>query len=192
MLRGQGTWIRPSAWKIIQHFLYTQRSIDFICVFDVRQNDQYSSKPPFSFGIQLFAKNEPLRLSLDTLFAQGFKSLPKPISAGVNARSRLQRNTEKPELDIYRYGVRTTCGMAEMKISARGVFDYLTGRIDRDQFLRVVGFESIHYLERTFNEGTAIIDIALEPKEESDDDYIVLKFGEKDPAVSKFQGSKEV
>ena len=82
----------------------------------------------------------------------------------------------------------------QIKISARGLLDLLAGKLQHKDFLKDQGFDSdedvipkeLNPFSRHLRTGELIDDILIE-RSEIDDDYIVINFGDTDPAVSDFK-----
>ncbi|WP_392710958.1 hypothetical protein [Rhizobium ruizarguesonis] len=61
-----------------------------------------------------------------------------------------------------------------MKISARGLQEFLAGRLSREEFKR---FVADNLFERALSDGRTISNITIERKEtEKDDDYLIFEF----------------
>jgi hypothetical protein len=84
----------------------------------------------------------------------------------------------------------------EIKISARGLLELLSGRITQEQFFKSHSFVQVptetkrpwNPFESLLSQGSLITEVSVERgEEESDDDWLTIKFGESDPAVSPFK-----
>jgi hypothetical protein len=81
----------------------------------------------------------------------------------------------------------------EIKISARELLDLLAGRLERKEFFESQGFASSEgeppKRENPFEANLGqhrLIDRIKLVRTETDDDYIVITFGDPDPAISPF------
>ena len=80
------------------------------------------------------------------------------------------------------------------KISSRALLELLSGRITQEKFLSDHHFiptesrkEAVNFFDLRLGEGKLINDIRLEKSDTEDDDWIIIQFGEPDPAVSSFE-----
>ncbi len=74
-------------------------------------------------------------------------------------------------------------------ISSRTLVDLLAGRIDQEQFFKDHGSDQFNvraFFEKRLAEGRMITELGLELREDQDDDWVILRFGEPDPAISLF------
>ena len=74
----------------------------------------------------------------------------------------------------------------EIEISSRVLVRLLSGDIGQEEFLKVHGFDSHNSFSVMTGEGRMIREILIRPMPESDDDWIVFRFGDRDPAISPF------
>lgn len=84
-----------------------------------------------------------------------------------------------------------------LKISSRLLVEVLAGRRPIEELYRFQGWRSIaapqddmtmpNPFERWLSEGRLPVEMNVEPDPEGTDDWIEFKFGDPDPAVSRFR-----
>ena len=83
----------------------------------------------------------------------------------------------------------------EIRISARTLLDFFAGRISHQQFLAAYHFvpggdghsNTWNPFDRKRKEGRLITEITIEKRStEHDDDWLVIRFGAPDPAISPY------
>lgn len=167
--------------NIINYFLETHPQISFILMFDIEQqfgHDAYNQiKVYFEKGqsiskeVEVFLSN--LHKYAETLF-------PYPQNNAVNAINLLKVSLHKGE-SFYGGSSRTK---NKIKLSARTVLDLLAGKLTYDNFPKTYK----DYFRDAIDEGKLISDVEIESApDENDDDWLIFKFGEPDPAVKPFQ-----
>ena len=85
----------------------------------------------------------------------------------------------------------------QIKISAIGLLQLLAGQIKQDMFLEEQGFklkgeessDDLNPFLQHFRSGVTIDGSSLE-RSELDDDYVVITFDGKDPALSPYQADE--
>ena len=74
-----------------------------------------------------------------------------------------------------------------MEISLRATMEYLAGCIDRAQYEQVVGRNGLEWLRRDLTSGREIEEVTIRREPDKDDDLLVIRFGDADPARSPFR-----
>jgi hypothetical protein len=195
LLRPQGSGARYSAEEIIFYFLKKHGSVDFVCVADVENDNDSrpftsSGMPPaWRFKVRVYSVNGSLTSDLEVLFERALDSLPRPCSSGRNAFLRLARAVEKPQFDAYRYDCGRSMSDRQISFSSRAMIDFITGRIDREQFLHAAGADFVAQIARMMGAGYGIESISLRSNEGRDDDCVEFTFGGIDPAIAPFRVS---
>jgi hypothetical protein len=75
----------------------------------------------------------------------------------------------------------------QISFSSRAMIDFITGRIDREQFLYAAGADFVAQIARMMDAGYGIESISLNPSEGGDDDCVEFSFGGLDPAIAPFR-----
>ena len=193
LLRPQGSGTHYSVEQIIFHFLRKHGSIDFVCVADVKNSTDSkpfipSSMPPiWRFDVRVYSADSLLASELEALFERAVNSLPRPCRSGRNAFQRLTKAVEKPQFDVYRYDCGRSMSDRQISFSSRAMIDFITGRIDREQFLYAAGADFVAQIARMMDAGYGIESISLNPSEGGDDDCVEFSFGGLDPAIAPFR-----
>jgi hypothetical protein len=180
---------------IIQRFLGQNSSISFVLTFLVDRSENYLHPMGVpQMQIRLY-KNFPAfeRVSgelLDCINKLNY-FLPEPVNDAANAINRLKSVRRKEGLSKY--------GGMEMsektvRISARALLELLSGKVEQKKFLkdhRLIPTETHpdtkNIFEIRLNHGSLIDEIQIEKSEIEDDDWILIKFTDPDPAVSPFR-----
>ena len=77
----------------------------------------------------------------------------------------------------------------EIRISARGLLELLSGKISQERFFTLHQWVPMENpLHAQLSQGRLITEITIEKGagEERDDDWLTIRFGERDPAVAPF------
>ena len=74
-----------------------------------------------------------------------------------------------------------------VEISLRAAMDYLTGRIDRYGFHRVVSPDWLAYLRNCLDQGMGISEISIGRRPAEDDDSLLIKLSAHDAAAAPFR-----
>jgi len=180
---------------IIWNFLRQNSSISFVLTFIVERSDRW----PHLMGdpyidIQLFKNNPTFESVGDDILSCIEKLpqvLPKPINDVTNAINYLRSGRGREGLSNYGGFLMTE---RTAKISSRALLELLSGRITQEKFLsdhHLIPTESrkeaVNFFDLRLGEGKLINDIRLEKSDTEDDDWIIIQFGEPDPAVSSFE-----
>lgn len=124
------------------------------------------------------------------LVQKAVNSLPQPIRTAINAVRAVESEIDRGGASFY--GGWSMAG-PQIKLSSRTLADLLAGRIDQERFFKEHGshpFNVRAFFEKQLAEGRMITELGVESTQEQDDDWIVLRFGEPDPAISPFRGAK--
>lgn len=180
---------------IIQHFLSKNSSISFVLTFVVeRAVNQFKPMGDPYIKIRMFPNIsvfENVDKNLLACINNVGKMLPKPVTDAMNATNRLKGDKRNEGLSFY--------GGWEManstiRISSRALHDLLAGRVDQKTFLedhQLIPTQTrptaINYFEFNLREGRMIEEIRVEKSKVKDDDWLVIKFGNPDSAISPFK-----
>jgi hypothetical protein len=122
-------------------------------------------------------------------------ALPKPERDAKNAGYFLDFLKKVNSIEGQSFYGGLTVGSHEVKISARALLDLLAGRVTQEQFFEAHYFgpreggtyPSANPFSNMREEGKLITEIVVEENEgELDDDWLTIKFGDPDPAVTPF------
>lgn len=194
LFRRTRTWESYSAKDVILYFLEQHPAISFVMTFAVEQSAGYDM--PEKAIVEYYEAN-PLRSLGDALmesFGSLGKVMPVPNRTASNAVYLLE-GARKHEGSSHYGGL--TVGDREIQISARAVLDLLAGKITQERFLEVHKFDGMRDHAATINpfarmrkEGRMISEVTVEMDGE-DDDWLTVKFGDPDPAISQFRAPDE-
>lgn len=184
-----GGW-RPhhSVSDIVTRFFRFNRSVSFVCILTVPQ--PYPSHTParYSFYSELFI-NSKARHSCTpeqrAALAAMVDRLPAPRRTPANALHALN---SKSGIYTARYGG-WHVQSHEIKLSTRALLQLLSGRVDPETFLRDHRLSSsqpngVPFFEAQLKAGRMITAARVERCPDDDDDWILLKFGDPDPALA--------
>ena len=73
-----------------------------------------------------------------------------------------------------------------IQISSTLLLEYLAGRISRDEFIARLGGDRgyVQLFEQKMRRGQMLVDAMVEHVPNRDDDWVVFKFGQPDPALA--------
>jgi hypothetical protein len=107
---------------------------------------------------------------------------PRPMRLAINS---WQRVPDRYRLLANSHYGGVTLGSKRMKISARTVQALLAGQLSQLDFQRSHE-DFVKLLKRTLEQGRSITETHVEVSNDEDDDWLVLEFGESDPAQHPF------
>lgn len=174
-----------SGTQVIRAFL-ADSSVDGVCVFTPRHR---STNPferfnnPIIWWVHVFDHREGIGEAEYTKIAAVKDLLPVAHLESYQARSWHQQAMFDPQgrgQHVPPQWWRSGTGVESVRISARGVQEFLAGRLTREQYERFVGAE---LFELCLKQGMTISGVTLEPRGiENDDDYLVFEFA-PDPSA---------
>lgn len=174
---------------IIFDFLRQHSSINFVILFTVQKEYENPTGVGKIVVRMKFFRNTEDRRTIDfggTILGQNLHTVfPSPDLDVLNAVIQLDKDKRRKFSPFYGGSEMT---MDTIKISARGLLDLLSGKIDQKKFFEdhhFFEFIGSNYFADRLREGRLINKISLE-KTEKDDDWVSIEFGEPDPAISKF------
>lgn len=188
-----------SGRTIAAEFLRQHSSIDFVLLISVSEDqDQYTWSQPgdrrmwVDAGL-IFNGDPKLRVTLNTLFKNMLAAFPKPVWTPINASNQ----AKKRGFGLGHHGGFTMSGDS-IKVSAREVFEVLSGRCSVDEINqkhdatrlgRDSGPDTMpRLIELYLSQGRIPTRISIIKTDENDcDDWIELEFGPPDPAIMPFQ-----
>jgi hypothetical protein len=192
LLRRGHRWGEKHIGKVISHFLRDYPLITFVLVVVVKQN---SDRKRRSEIITTLYKGEEFDLvgsSILESIGSVVGVMPEPERDAVNAIN-LIRGTRPHEGESFYGGYSVTND--EIRISARVLMDFMAGRLSLKDFSDVYHFapggESSSNTWNPFNtklqNGRLISEIRVDKTHgDRDDDWLVIRFGSPDPAITPF------
>ncbi|MGY3588507.1 hypothetical protein ACVIGB_002534 [Bradyrhizobium sp. USDA 4341] len=181
-----------SADDIIRKFLRTSSSVDFVCAITSKRKPGMSRDCQFISHI--WTRDAAVRPQIEPILNGMLASLPSPIFDAQNAAIQAAQKT-------FNSGARTDFSFGisgdrilSVSMSARRLLEILAGKYspsDIDEICgglvepNVSGFPNP--FKRALANGQLITDVSVESIGGRDDDRIVIKFGQPDPAVSAFR-----
>lgn len=190
-LTSRGDWASYHVDDVIQYFLRAQPLISFVMTVRIEQHfgfDAYRETIIKVYpGVTFDALGDDVKESLGKLSA----AMPEAEQSAANAVHALKsslRHVGNP----FTGGL--TVGGGEIKISARAVLNLLAGRVSQEDFFKIHHFipedgGGPHYgnpFDAELEEGRLIVGVEVE-ESDRDDNWLVIKFGDPDPAISPFK-----
>lgn len=171
---------------VFRYFLREHPEISFILTIAVQETFGHGAQRKIivrQYQGRTFADVGPeIRAALDNMD----KLFPEAERSALNAGHLLDSRNRNQGVSFIG-GWRMSGG--EMRISARGVLELLSGRITPERFLELHGWSpSANPFGSQLDAGRLIASIGIETGEaEHDDDWLTIEFGQPDPAVSPFK-----
>lgn len=186
---------RFSERRILDQFLKEPSPIQFAVAISVKEDwCSWRSRPTKRELVVTFAAQRGLAeaAALEELFRAMVERMPLPNETPINAARRAR--VKGFGLGKHGGGVMTD---RSLKISSRLLVEVLAGRRPIEELYRFQGWRSIaapqddmtmpNPFERWLSEGRLPVEMNVEPDPEGTDDWIEFKFGDPDPAVSRFR-----
>jgi len=128
---------------------------------------------------------------MNELLCQLTDLIPPPCSDVINAILHLQSQEKQVGTSLKR-GLEMT--LEEVRLSVRGIQELLAGRLTQEEFFKLHGMIDMqgtrgirNPFERAPAEGRLIESTAVETNSDEDDDWLIFRFGEPNPAISRFR-----
>jgi hypothetical protein len=180
--------------QIVAAFLRRWTSVSFVWMLTVKEPLTADSPTSRLFHAKLFLNAKAKHAcSLELIEAlSGLAAmLPSPARSPVNALYFL--NPEEPLPDSsynsFNGGVQMTSN--EIRLSSRTLVRLLAGRVSVEKFLRdnhLAGSPAaMPFFEDQLKEGRMLVSARVDHVPGDDDDWVVLAFGEPDPAIAPFR-----
>jgi hypothetical protein len=161
---------------IIWKFFREKPFVSFVLLLSTRDIDPFPRyERTFRIEQSFYSPRQEAETSrLRAVLADALARLPKPVLDPLNAYIQCREDSYR----CGRFGVYHVTGTS-VKISARTILELLAGRRTPS--------EINESFERRLQQGRMITGIRVEKSEdESDDDRLIIEFGEPDPAISPF------
>jgi len=171
---------------VITRFLQKSATVDFVCVLDIPESAAYGQTRPSAIQARTWAKRDGIwTQQLSGALNTALQQLPPPQLSPVNTLNHFKWAQENQHL-WGRY-VNSAMTHNSLEMSLRAVMDYLAGRLDRTTFERTVHSDWIAQLKKRLDEGRSVDDVTIKRGIGEDDDHLVIRFGEHEPAISPFR-----
>lgn len=192
--KRRGGELHYSHREIVEQFFRNNTSISFVVLVWVADegwvmtNDQRREIQVAVYSSAV--ADHKLSQTTYKLVQKAVNSLPKPISTAINAVRAVESENEKGGASFYGGW---SMKEKQIKLSSRTLVDLLAGRIEQEQFFKDHGSDSFNvrnFFNKQLANGRMITELAIESTDEKDDDWIVIRFENPDPAISPFLGTK--
>lgn len=182
--------------QIVRAFLGRRTSMSFVWMVTVTEPLPPYPRKPRRFEAKLFlnpkAKN-PCSADQVAALQRLVTVMPSPARIPANALRFLRSKTPLPDSSYNSFDGGVTMSSKEIRLSSRTLVRLLAGRISIDEFLRnnhlAETEHAIPFFENQVKAGRMLVSARVERVPESDDDWVVLEFGEADPAIGPFRTS---
>jgi hypothetical protein len=172
--------------RIARHFLTKAGDLDFIAALSVRIDHTWDGQAkPYVFDVHVVDRDRDREPMMTAVFYEGLRQIPSPVRLARNARFRLEQ--QSPSTLEYQDHTGTSLLNQRITLSARAVFDYIAGRIDRERFNVLVDDWMVGILKHALDGGGLVTSIRMSSNAQTDDDELHIDWREQDPAASPFQ-----
>lgn len=190
---SMGDWASYRVADVINYFLRAQPLISFVMTVRVEQHvgsgGHHETVTKIYPGVTFDAPGEDVKEILGRLA----KAIPEAEQSAENAVYMLRAASGRSVGSSFMGGL--TVGDGEIRISARAVLELLAGRISQEEFFRLHHFlpdgHGLQYpnpFAHKLDKGRLIVAIEVE-ESDRDDNWLVIKFGDTDAAISPFRAS---
>ena len=176
--------------QIAREFLRKSQSIDFVAAITVTVSElcNPSAERKYAYEVRIVETRD---LGIDGTFGrllrEGLAQISPPIRTPENAKSYIEWSTDQG-LSSLKYGDQrgVTIGQ-KLTLSSRAVFDYLSGRIDREKFENMTNAWSLSILKRDLDAGGMVNSVELRTLEDRDDDELIIGWRDRDVSAARFK-----
>ena len=171
---------------VFRHFLKEHPQISFILTFVIKQTFGFNAEQNTVATLYPGRAFADIGSEIEKAINEMQLHFPEPEQSALNAGHQLNSSWKYKGLSFIG-GWRMTDD-DEIKISARGLLELLSGQITQERFLKLHSWAPMANLfQNQLNQGRLITSITIENGGERDDDWAVIRFGEPDPAISPFR-----
>lgn len=174
------------ASDIIEHFLNRNaHKLDFVCVLSPNKESYFTRILNFredssNWDLHIFKSKKAPQDAVPHKIKDIVSILPKPNYEGYQARSLHAQGVFSPDSQIETVGTQTTFSGAgnymTIKMSARTLFNYLSGEVDFDGFTRDAFGSQKNVFAHQKSRGMQIKNVYLDGDDSNqDDDYVVFE-----------------
>jgi hypothetical protein len=186
MLRAGGNFQALSVDQVINEFLRRSGTVDFVCVVDVRERGGPGSFVDRSFEAQAWsARYQTTAATIENQLNKALSTLPRPVRSPQNTLNQFALPPESSRRHIWDV-VGGTMTAKTMEISLRATMEYLAGCIDRRQYEQLASRCLLESLRQRLTSGIGIEEVTIGRESDRDDDRLVIRFGDADPARAPF------
>lgn len=190
MLRQTGYGLQEfSLVDVINDFFRQNSSVSFVFIFSIfRKDTRTYHMGELCINIRYY-KNLSAKVQLNKSLKDKILNLsrlmPIPINDARNAINYLNSRFRKEGLS-FKGGMRMANNVNNItiKFSVRALLQLLSGQVSQNDFFQYHP-EMLNFMRSRVQEGRMIEEIGIE-KTKEDDDWVEIKFGKPDPAVSPF------
>jgi hypothetical protein len=181
-----------------QFFREHRRTVSFVLVLEVKQEHRMiPRRHRLSVKPKLFwnpGHDSAYQTEIVSIFNQMLETIPRLARTPLNALHRMA-GKNPGEGDSFYGGYNMTND--EIKISVRTLVELLAGKLNQQKFMEDHHFaptkerpQTLSFFQRQIARGRTLQSVSLQKCEHEDDDWLVMKFGGPDPAVSEFRPPK--
>lgn len=190
-LISKGDWASYRIDDVIHYFLRAQPLVSFVMTVRIEQHFGFGAHRETITKIYPGVTHDALGNDVKESLGKLAKAMPEAERSADNAVNMLRASCRSIG-DSFIGGL--TVGDSEIKISARAILDLLAGRITQEDFFKLHHFISEdgggpqypNPFDDKLSKGRLIVAIDVE-ESDRDDNWLVIKFGDTDPAVSPFR-----
>ena len=187
LLRARPSHSTVTVDEVIDRFLRKTSTVDFVCVVDIVESTAYGNTRPPRIEIRMWSiKEKAWAQKLSGSLSVALQQVGPPQDSPLNTLNQLNWAGNKQHL-WGRYKRNSTMTNTSLEVSLRAVMDYLAGRIDRSAFENIVHPDLVAQLKKRLDEGRSIESVSVELGRGTDDDGLLIRFGEHDAAKSPFR-----
>ena len=182
-------WASYSMDEVVQEFFRQNTSVSFVATIGIKPQRSGAAN-----GVQLLAEprlfvrpadhRHQWPADLNRLLLQATSALPDLQQTPENVRISMDWNRSTKRTKPYYGGSVMTRN--EIRMSARELLDLLAGKLDYDLFAKRYDLGGGNVFRLFRDRGRMISSAAIEPRSDEDDDWVVLRFSDGDPATSGF------
>lgn len=179
------SWYGKTSGDVIRRFLKKKTKVSFVLILYIEQSFSYGVKNKIvcklftgiNFDNRLEVFFSHLEKDLRSLF-------PIPERNASNAINFMKAESTNEGASFFGGG---EIGGDRIKISSRTMLDLLAGKITYEEFPEFYK----EFFQRKLSEGKLIESVNFEREIESDDDWLIFKFGNQDPAISSYKSPNQ-
>lgn len=179
-------WDENHISDVVKYFLKQHLEISFVLTLVVKETLSFEAERTIIATLYPGKSFAKMGSEIRSLFDKMGQYFPEAERSALNAGYFLAG-------PITNEGAKHTGGYSmnddEIRISARGLLELLSGKLTQERFFRLHSWTpSANPFGFQLGQGHLITAISVEKGEqESDDDWVTIKFGDSDPAVASFR-----
>ena len=184
--------------KIVNAFLQTTDSVDFVCVLDVKDTTRVSpgsdgwfnvGATRHEFRVRTWAVQSDRAAEIRGLLQSLTRTLPEPVRTAFVARHELDVERRRGYPKLFSESRLRGALMSEgrLSFSLRAALDLMAGATSPKEFQNVVGQETAAQLRRALEAGCGVDSVKIQRAENADDDRLEIDFRGYDAARAPFK-----